>query len=440
MKKVAILGAGESGTGAAVLAQQSGWDVWVSDRGTIAAPYRQELDHCRIQWEQNRHTRERIFAADVVVKSPGIPDQIPLIQDLLAAGIPVISEIEFAFRHTTKATVIGITGSNGKTTTTKLLYHLLDTAGYSVNIGGNIGKSYARLVAQQARPYYVLEISSFQLDGTVDFHPQIAILLNITPDHLDRYDYQMEKYIRSKLRIAKNLAQPDCLIYNGDDANISAQLAGRERPFATIAIQGDPFDGQYLEVGPYRFDWTKCGLKGAHNRFNARCAIEAALRLGVEPAVIQTGLESFVNAPHRLEWVARIAGVDYLNDSKATNVDATYFALAAQDQTVVWILGGTDKGNDYAPLFELAEQKVKAIVCLGLDNRKIRTAFAERVATIVETQSAEAAVHRARELANPGEVVLLSPACASFDLFAHYEDRGDQFKRAVLNLRDQPGP
>ncbi len=434
MKKVAILGAGESGTGAAILAQQSGWNVFVSDRGTIADSYRQELDSYQIEWEQNRHTRERIFASEVVVKSPGIPDQAPLIQDLQQSGISVISEIEFAFQYTKKATVIGITGSNGKTTTTQLLYHLLHSAGLSVNMGGNVGESYARLVALQPRPFYVLELSSFQLDGIVAFHPQIAILLNITPDHLDRYDYQMEKYIRSKFRIIENLDSSDCFIYNGDDENIRQHLMDRTLSFQTIAVQGDPFDGKTLTVDEHRFDWTTCGLKGAHNRFNARCAIRAALQLGLSPTAIQAGLESFVNVPHRLELVATVAEVAYYNDSKATNVDATYYALEAQDQKIVWILGGTDKGNDYTPLFELVDHKVKAIVCLGLDNRKIIAAFANRVSTIVETQSAQAAVEAAQKLATAGEVVLLSPACASFDLFRNYEDRGDQFKQAVLNL------
>lgn len=431
---IVILGAGESGTGAAILAHQLGHEVFVSDFGPIKAEYRQELQEKNIPFEENRHTRDRIFAADEIIKSPGIPDTVPLIQDLQKARIPVISEIEFASRHTT-ATVIGITGSNGKTTTTNLTYHLLLTAGFSVAIGGNVGYSFARLVAENSTDLFVLELSSFQLDGIVEFRPNIAILLNITPDHLDRYDYQMANYIRSKFRIVENQTRDDLFIYNGADDNIQAFLkdkspSPKEQPVAAIQ-----YEAPWLVIDEkHRFDMSRCSLKGPHNRFNAHCAILAALSLGADPAAIQKGLDTVAITPHRLELVAIIDEVEYINDSKATNVDAVYYGLKSMEKPVVWIAGGTDKGNDYSILEELVREKVRYLICLGLDNRKLIATYAEFGFPIVEVRTAEAAIEKASEVAQAGEVVLLSPACASFDLFDNYAARGDLFKQAVKEL------
>ena len=349
-------------------------------------------------------------------------------------GIPVISEIEFASKHT-DAVIIGITGSNGKTTTTKLIYHLLHTAGWDVDIGGNVGFSFAKLLASTHRDYYVLELSSFQLDGIEDFRPNIAVLLNITPDHLDRYDYQIGNYIESKFRIIRNQRSKDLFVYNALDENMANWLEGKKLKPETIAVRNDHFqDNQLTPDDQSYFQTKKCSLKGPHNMFNAICAIHVAKHLGIADEFIQKGLDTFINAPHRLESVATINGVEYINDSKATNVDAVYFALKAMDQPVTLIFGGKDKGNDYTPIHELIKEKVKAIICLGVDNKKIKEAFASTIDIIEETQSTIEAVQMARNLTQPGEVVLLSPACASFDLFKNYEDRGDQFKRAVLDL------
>ncbi|MCB0558931.1 MAG: UDP-N-acetylmuramoyl-L-alanine--D-glutamate ligase [Lewinellaceae bacterium] len=429
--KLTILGAGESGIGAALLAKKHGHDVFVSDRGAIKETYKRELESNGIAYEEQQHSWDRIAGADEVVKSPGIPDRVPIIKELVSKGIPVISEIEFAGRYTT-AKLIGITGSNGKTTTTRLAHHLLTTAGFEVGMAGNVGKSFARsLSEEQHYNYYVLELSSFQLDGIRAFRPDIAMLLNITPDHLDRYEYQMQNYIASKFRIAMNQQPDDVFLYNAEDENIGAymqshRLKPRLHPITSRMIEGDS-----LQAGGSTFDMRESSLRGRHNFMNALFAIGAAKLLGAEDEALQRGLNSFVSVEHRMERVAVIDEVEYVNDSKATNVDAVYFALEAMDKPVIWIAGGQDKGNDYGPLLELVKNKVRALICLGVDNQKLLDTFAGIAGIVYEARSAEAAVAQAAGLARPGEVVLLSPACASFDLFKNYEDRGEQFKEAV---------
>ncbi len=435
--KVAILGAGESGVGAAILAKKLGYEIWVSDKGTIKENFKKELEKFQIPFEENKHTKQKIFDASEIIKSPGIPDQIDLIKELNQKGIPVISEIEFAAKHT-DATIVGITGSNGKTTTTNLTYHLLKTGGLNVGLAGNVGHSFARSVAQKNHDYFVLELSSFQLDGIREFRPDVAILLNITPDHLDRYDYKMENYVASKFRIIKNQKENDFFIFNGKDESIKAYLEKHPVKMKISKVGNDFYKNEKLVVNEkHRFDMSQSSLKGRHNMFNAVCAIRAALYLGIAEDSIQEGLNTFVNDPHRLESVTMIDGVEYINDSKATNVDAVYYALEAMEKGVIWIVGGTDKGNDYSPLMPLVEEKVNAIICMGLDNSKIIEAFSPMIKIIEETKSAEEAVEVATSYAEEGEVVLLSPACASFDLFKNYIDRGDQFKKAVLDLRKQ---
>lgn len=429
-----VLGAGESGVGAALLAKHLGHEVFVSDKGKISEKYKIELEKNAIPNEEGKHTLERILQADQVIKSPGIPDRVPLIQELMKQGIPVISEIEFAGRHST-GSIIGITGSNGKTTTTKLTYHLLKSAGFDVAMGGNIGYSFARLVLEGQNDYYVLELSSFQLDGIRDFRPDISILLNITPDHLDRYDYKMEKYIASKFRIIRNQAKGDLFIYNGQDQNILNYLHERTIAPTTAVMTDKMIDANSINVENARFDMTHSSLKGQHNYFNALCAVQAALHLQADVERIQEALNSFVNAPHRLESVATIDGVEYINDSKATNVDAVYYALHAMKKPVIWIVGGTDKGNDYEPIISLVEEKVKAVICMGVDNQNLLETFSSKVKIIEETKSATEAVERASVYGEEGDVVLLSPACASFDLFKNYIDRGDQFRAAVLKRK-----
>ena len=430
-----ILGAGESGVGAALLAKKLGHTVFVSDKGKINDNYKAELEQNAIPNEEGEHTLKRILEADQVIKSPGIPDHIALIKEIKANDIPVISEIEFASRHT-DAKIIGITGSNGKTTTTKLLYHLLKTAGVNAEVGGNIGHSFARLVLETKPEFYVLELSSFQLDGIVEFRPDIAILLNITPDHLDRYEYKMELYAESKFRIVQNQGPEDLFIYNGQDEYSLKLLATRAQAPRKIAITDAMMTESGIKIGEESFDMSTSSLKGKHNQFNALCAVQAALSIGVQSEPLQEGLNSFVNAPHRLELVATIDGVDYINDSKATNVDAVYYALKAMQKPIVWIAGGTDKGNDYEVLLPLVEQKVKALICMGVDNSKLEVAFSSQVKIIENTRSAQEAVERAKTYGEHGDVVLLSPACASFDLFKNYIDRGDQFKAAVLSMRN----
>lgn len=428
-----ILGAGESGVGAAILAKKQGHKVFVSDKGEIKSKYKNLLDKYAIPYEELQHSEDRIFNADQIVKSPGIPDKVQLIKDLKTRQIPVISEIEFAAKHT-DAKLIAVTGSNGKTTTTNLIFHLMKTSGFDVEMGGNVGFSFAKLVAEMPKAFYVLELSSFQLDGIVDFRPNIALLLNITADHLDRYDYDVKNYIRSKFRIIENQKTEDLFVYNGSDENMRTYLNNKKIDSSSISINEVLYESPILNVADFVFDLTNCSLKGKHNQFNMTAAIHAVLAVGLTKENIQKGLDTFENVAHRLEVVGEKNEVTYINDSKATNVDAVYYALDAMEKPVVWIVGGKDKGNDYSPIMELVEDKVKAIICLGADNQKIVEFFSPVMKIIEETQDTREAIKLANLYAEKGDVVLLSPACASFDLFKNYEDRGDQFKQAVLEL------
>lgn len=442
--RLVVLGAGESGAGTAVLGKKQGFEVFVSDKGSIAKKYKEVLLHNAILFEEGVHTESKILAANLVVKSPGIPDNVPIVQKLRQLGAKVISEIEFASSYT-KAKIIGVTGSNGKTTTTMLIYHILKKAGLNVEMGGNIGESFASQVAQEQHNFHVLELSSFQLDGIEKFKPHIAVITNITPDHLDRYNYDFNKYINSKFRITKNQTEADFLIYDFDDENIQNWLQKN-----TVKATLLPFSlKQELEQGAFLKDdyihikiktdtikmkQTAVALKGKHNTKNAMAAAMAASLLKVRKDLIRESLEDFEGAEHRLESVLKINGVEYINDSKATNVNATFYALESMQTPTVWIVGGVDKGNDYLELMPLVREKVKAIVCLGLDNKKIVQTFSNVVDLIVETAGAEEAAKVAYKIAEKGDTVLLSPACASFDLFENYEDRGNQFKQAVREL------
>lgn len=443
-KQIVVLGAGESGTGAAILARQLGHAVFVSDKSPIKPEFKAQLDEAGIAWEEGQHTMDKVLAADEVIKSPGIPETTELMRSIRAKGIPVIGEIELGFRHAGPCTIVAITGTNGKTTTTNLVYHLLKTAGLNARMAGNVGKSFAEVVADDLAKgnlskdrVFVLEVSSFQLDDIATFKPDISILLNITPDHLDRYGYEMANYIRSKFRIAMNQRRGHLFITNANDPHIAGFLTdnpGHVRCRMEKVRRSDLKNG-YVRIGRLMaFDLASTTLKGPHNGFNAACAIRAALRLGVNQDVILEGLATFNPPPHRLEKVAEADGVLWINDSKATNVDSTFYALQAMERPTVWVLGGQDKGNDYQPLVPLARKAVKAIVCLGIDNKKIVEAFKGLKKTIVETRSAKEAVEAAARLADEGDAVLLSPCCASFDLFKNYEDRGDQFKAAVHEL------
>jgi UDP-N-acetylmuramoylalanine--D-glutamate ligase len=437
-KNIIVLGAGESGVGAAILAQKEGFEVFVSDLGTIGKEYKVILEEKQIAYEEGQHSIERILeTADVVIKSPGIPDHIALIQKLKAKGIAVIDELEFASRYT-NATIVGITGSNGKTTTTKLVHHILEVAGFDVGIAGNIGFSLAKQVAEKDCAYYVVEVSSFQLDNMTDFNPAIAILLNITPDHLDRYEYQLEKYIASKFRMVQNKGAEQVFIYNSDDANIQYGLEhyynGNKEKVYQVSIRALEQENETFRVPETDFEMPTAALalKGRHNYFNMQCAVLAAKKLGVENTLIEKALASFVNEPHRLESVITMNELEFINDSKATNVDAVFYALEAMTKPVVWIVGGVDKGNDYAQLFDLVQQKVRAIVCLGVDNSRIQKAFEGKHEIIVEVRSVEEAIKVATLYGEPGDAVLLSPACASFDLFKNYVDRGNKFKAVLM--------
>lgn len=442
--KLVVLGAGESGVGTAILGKQKGYDVFVSDKGIIAKKYKEVLLNNEIDFEEAQHSEEKILNADVVMKSPGIPDIVPLIKQLKEKGIPVISEIEFASKYS-KSLVVGITGSNGKTTTTMLVNHVLKKAGLNVGMGGNIGKSYAQQVAEDNFDYHVLELSSFQLDGIKTFAPHIAIITNITPDHLDRYEYLFENYINSKFRITENQTENDFLIYDADDEVITNWLQKNKvkatlLPFSLnkeleqgIFIKNDNIQLKY-KTEQTIMNTKTLALKGQHNTKNAMAASMAAALLKVRKDTIRESLEDFEGAPHRLEQVLKINGVEYINDSKATNVNATYYALDSMQTPTVWIVGGVDKGNDYLELMPLVREKVKAIVCLGLDNQKIVQTFGNVIDLIVETAGAEEAVKVAYKIAEKGDTVLLSPACASFDLFENYEDRGEKFKQAVREL------
>ncbi|MBR7068783.1 MAG: UDP-N-acetylmuramoyl-L-alanine--D-glutamate ligase [Bacteroidales bacterium] len=447
MSKIVILGGGESGAGAAVLAHKQGHSVFLSDTGRLRDKHREWLTGNGIKFEEGGpHTMDLLLMADEVVKSPGIPDNAPAVQALRERNIPIISEIEFAGRYN-RAKTVCITGSNGKTTTTSLIYHMMQKAGLNVGLAGNIGDSFAYQVANCNYDYYVLELSSFQLDGIYEFKPDIAILLNITPDHLDRYDYRMQNYVNSKFRITRNLRADDCFIFCSDDEVTVAQLKqivlrAQQLPFSQRTSEGQmgwlapdthtivlDYMRQTLEIPV-----EQLSLKGKHNIYNSMAAGLAGQVLNIRKEVIREALSDFSGVEHRLEFVERINNVVYINDSKATNVNSAWYALESMNTPVVWIVGGTDKGNDYSELLELVHQKVKAIVCLGIDNSKIRAAFSPLGLPIFETQSAREAVAQSQALAAPGDTVLLSPCCASFDLFKNYEDRGRQFKTAVKEL------
>jgi len=448
---IVILGAAESGVGAALLAQAKGHAVFVSDRGAIQPDYKEKLVQAGIEFEENQHSLDRILQADEVIKSPGIPEKAPVIKAIREKNIAVVSEIEFASRYT-QARFIAITGTNGKTTTTLLTYHLLKEAGYNVGLAGNVGYSLAEQVIENKFDYYVLELSSFQLDDINYFQPWIAILLNITPDHLDRYNYSLDEYARAKLRIVRNQDSTGNFIYNADDEIIQQHFMAALRPMHQLPFSlhhrpdfqlGGYYEEEMLlcvDLLPGYYSKTEkistanSPLIGEHNRQNVLAAVLAARVAGVGIAQIEQALGTFHNADHRLQLVREVHEVEYVNDSKATNVEAAWYALDGVKRPIVWIAGGTDKGNDYAPLQPLAQQKVKALVCLGIDNAKLRAAFADCVPHLEETQSMADAVQRAATLAAPGDVVLLSPCCASFDLFKNYEDRGQQFAAAVNAL------
>ena len=443
MKRLVILGGGESGVGTALLGRAKGYEVFVSDKGKIKENYKQVLIHNEIEWEDETHTESKILNADIVMKSPGIPDKVDLVKGIRERDIPIVSEIEFAAKYT-DATIIGITGSNGKTTTACLTHHILKQE-LNVGLAGNIGDSFAKQVLEEGFSNYVLEISSFQLDDIIDFKPNIAVLLNITPDHLDRYDYKFENYIHSKFRIAMNQTKEDYLIYDADDEVIVNHLKNHpvQSTLLPFSIVKSIENGAYLDKENIKLTvnnnqiimpTSKLTLEGKHNIKNAMAASTVAHLLKIRKQTIRESLENFQGVEHRLEQVLKINKVQYINDSKATNVNATYYALESMDAPTVWIVGGVDKGNNYEELFPFINEKVKAIICLGVDNEKLMNAFGTMVDVIIETQFMSEAVKIAYKVADAGDNVLLSPACASFDLFENYEDRGRQFKDAVRNL------
>jgi len=444
--RLVVLGGGESGIGTAILGKKKGYDVFVSDYGKIKANYKEVLIINGIAWEEETHTEALILNADVVMKSPGIPEKkSPIVLKILEKGIPVISEIEFAASFT-KAITIGITGSNGKTTTTMLTYHLLKSAGLNIGLGGNIGKSFAWQVADDKYDSYVLELSSFQLDGIADYKPHIAIITNISPDHLDRYDYKYENYIASKLRITMNQTEEDFLIYDADDEAITEWLKNNKTkaqliPFSLdktfengAFIKDKKMEVNIINEEEFSMETETMALEGKHNMKNAMAATSVAKLMKIRNATIRESLSNFQGVEHRLEKVLKIQNVQYINDSKATNVNATFFALDSMNTPTVWIVGGVDKGNDYNELMSMVREKVKAIICLGVDNKKIIDVFGNVVDIMVEVDNMEDAVKMAQRLTEKGDTVLLSPACASFDLFENYEDRGNQFKQAVKHL------
>ena len=443
-QRLVILGGGESGVGTAILGKKKGYDVFVSDFGKIKNNYKEVLGLHGIKWEEEKHTEDLILNADLVMKSPGIPDKSPMVKKLLEKGIKVISEIEFAIQYT-KALTVGITGSNGKTTTTMLTYHLLKQGGVNVGLAGNIGKSFAWQVADDKHDVYVLELSSFQLDGIIDYKPHIAIITNISPDHLDRYDYDYGKYIAAKFRITENQTEEDFLIYDADDEAIGNWLKMNKTkaqlvPFSmTKTFENGAFateENINININNEEFvmPQDKLALEGKHNVKNAMAASTVAQLLRIRKSTIRESLSDFQGVEHRLEKVLKIQNVQYVNDSKATNVNAAFYALDSMNTPTVWIVGGVDKGNDYAELMPLVREKVKAIICLGIDNKKIIDAFGDVVDEMIEAQSMTDAVKLAQRMSEKGDTVLLSPACASFDLFESYEDRGRQFKQAVQNL------
>ena len=447
MKKIVVLGGGISGYGSAILAKKKGFEVFLSDSGKIAGRYKACLDEWQVPYEEGGHTEERILDAAEVVKSPGIPDTAPVVRRIREAGIPVISEIEFAGRYLGRAKCICITGSNGKTTTTSLVYKILRDAGYNVALGGNIGESFAYSVATGDYDWYVLELSSFQLDGMYRFRAHIGVLMNITPDHLDRYDHCFQNYADAKMRITRNMTSADYFIYSADDQTICRMLPGydlrmRQLPFmahaAVASAAGDAFlcDGVFTaSVGRsiIEIDTAKMQIQGLHNAYNGMAAALAALAAGVEPAQVERSLYDFSPVEHRLEPVVEKDGVLWINDSKATNVDSVWYALESMKRPLVWIAGGTDKGNDYAPLKEFARAKVHTLVCMGVDNAKLVKEFTGVVPQVVSTASLDEAMRAAKAAARAGDAVLLSPACASFDLFKNYENRGELFKEWVAD-------
>lgn len=442
-ERLVILGGGESGVGAAILGKKEGFRVFLSDKGKLKETYRRKLIENSIEFEEEAHSEEKIFSADLVVKSPGIPKKSDLILQLNARNIPVVSEIEFASRFT-RAKIIAVTGSNGKTTTASLVYHILSQAGLNVGLGGNIGKSFAQLVVDNNHDYYVLEISSFQLDDVVTFKPYIAILLNITPDHLDQYDYKLELYARSKFKITENQSHEDYFVYNFDDDTTVELLKeintnAKKIPYS---MNSEMQDGTYADESTLYVNYpdnlemplSELALRGRHNVANTMAAATAANILKIRKETLKRSLSDFTAVEHRMESVLKVGGIEFINDSKATNVNAVYYALESMNTPTVWIVGGTDKGNDYTELTDLVKKKVRAIVCLGVDNSKIVSAFEGVVDNLVETRSMQDAVRAAYMLARKGDTVLLSPACASFDLFENYTDRGNQFKKEIKNL------
>lgn len=443
-KRLVILGGGESGVGAAILARQKGYEVFLSDGSSLKEVYRKELLEKEIRWEEEGHTEAKVLGADEIVKSPGIPEKNALVQKIRAKGIPVISEIELAYRFAGDSKIVAITGSNGKTTTTALIHHILKTGGLDAALVGNIGTSFAKQVALDPKPVYVVEVSSFQLDDIEQFRPYISVLTNITEDHLDRYEYNFDNYIASKFRIVMNQEATDYFIYNADDAitkraldkfniqSIQLPISMEKENSAAFIKDGDMYvrtGEDFINMSIYDFT-----LKGKHNQYNTMAACVTAATMDIRKEKIREAVQTFQNLEHRMEHVATIRGVEFINDSKATNVNSTWYALESMTKPTVLILGGVDKGNDYTLMQELVTEKVKAIICLGVDNKKIHEAFGPIVATIIDTASAEEAVGAAFAHAAKGDVVLLSPACASFDLFKNYEDRGKQFKRAVIEL------
>jgi UDP-N-acetylmuramoylalanine--D-glutamate ligase len=437
---IVILGSGESGTGAAILAKQVGHTVFVSDKNPIKPDYKAHLERYGIEYEEGVHNTTRILAADEVIKSPGIPEKSDLMLAIRAKGIRVIGEIELGYRYAGPCVIVGITGSNGKTTTTNLVQHLLKSAGLTTRMGGNVGESFAAMVSDDLRAnklsknrIFVLELSSFQLDDIDTFRADVALLLNITPDHLDRYEYKMANYVAAKFRIAINQGAEDIFITNADDLNIQGFLRNHTGYVRSQVqqIAATDLENGYVRVDDIAFDLASSHLRGPHNLFNAAAAIRVALHLGVDPSMIQAGLHTFLPPPHRMEKVAVINGVQYINDSKATNVDSVFYALQSMEGPTVWIVGGVDKGNEYDVLMPFVRKYVKAIVCMGVDNQKLHDIFGPLGLPMTNARSAQEAVQQAAELAESGDTVLLSPACASFDLFKNYEDRGDQFKVAV---------
>lgn len=442
--RIVILGGGESGVGAAALAAKNGFDVFLSDMGSIKKSYKNILSRYEINWEEGKHTPNLILSATEVIKSPGIPDKAPIVQEIIRHGIPIISEIEFAGRYTS-AKKICITGSNGKTTTSSLIYHMMRSAGLNVGLAGNVGKSFALQVTENEHEYYVIELSSFQLDGMYKFKADIAILLNISPDHLDRYDYKMQNYVKSKFRITQNLSEDECFIFCSDNEITTDHLTQIVTKAQLLPFSQEKIEDQtaylidslmYVNYNNSDFNMSieELALKGRHNVYNSMAAGIAGHVLNIRKDVIRECLSNFIGVEHRLETVLKVRGVQYINDSKATNVNSAWYALECMESPVVWIAGGLDKGNDYSELEKLVENKVKAIICLGVDNSKIIETFGHIVPSLTETKSAQEAVNAAYNLASPGDVVLLSPACASFDLFENFEDRGQQFKDAVKNL------